>query len=117
MGNALLGFRLRGSRWLRRQLQHCRRLPLAQMRQHHDLPIGEFERIVVCRCGLLVDLSKDRRPGVDCPFFPTEQASRGARNWFGKSQFRSRHYTNCNSKMIRGGEAACASARPLTFIS
>ena len=75
MGNSLLGFRLSGGRWLRRQLQHCGRLPLAQTRQHYDLPIGEFERIVVYRCGTLVNLSKDRRPVVDCPFFPTEQVS------------------------------------------
>jgi hypothetical protein len=65
---------------------------------------------MMCGRPVLVDLSKDCRLVIDCLRFPTEEASWQARNFPGKGQFRSRHHTHCQSKIIRGGEAACAGA-------
>ncbi len=110
VGDALLGIRLGRSRWLRRQLEHCRRLTLAQTRQQDGLPIRKFKRIVMCGKLVLVDLSKDCGLVVDGLRLPPEQACGHAHNFPGECQFRSRHYTHRQSKIIRGGEAACPSA-------
>jgi Bacterial AMP nucleoside phosphorylase N-terminus len=105
VGDALLGIRLGHGRWLRRQLKHCCRLTLAQERQQHDPSIRKFERIVMCGRLVLVDLSKDCRP-VDGLRLPPQQASRQARHFPGEGQFRSRHHTDRESEIFRGGEAA-----------
>jgi hypothetical protein len=82
-GDALLGISLSRGRWLRRQLKHCCRLTLAQTRQQHGAPIRKFESIVMRGKLVLVDLSKDCRPVVDCLRLPPEQTSRQARNFAG----------------------------------
>ena len=106
VGDALLGIRLGRGRWLRRQLQHCCRLTLAQVRQHHGPPIRKFDRIVMCGRLLLVDLSKDCRPVADGLRLPPQQASRQARNFPGEGQFRSRRHTHREFEIFCGGEAA-----------
>ena len=112
IGDALLGVRLSRGRWLRRQLQHCCRLTLAQQCQQHGPPIRKFERIVMCGHFVLVDLSKDSRLVVDCVClrFPPEQAGRQACNFTSESQLRSRHHTHRQFRIVRGGEAACPGA-------
>ena len=72
VGDALLDIRLGRGRWLRRQLKHCCRLTLAQVRQQHGPPIRKFERIVMCGKLVLVDLSKDCGLVVDCLRLPPE---------------------------------------------
>jgi hypothetical protein len=71
-GDALLGISLSRSRWLRRQLKHCRRLTLAKVRQQHGPPIGKFERIVMCGKLVPVNLSKDCSLVVYCLRLPPE---------------------------------------------
>src|SRR6516165_11991054 len=48
-----------------RQLQHRRTLTLAQARDQHHLPIREFQRIVMSRGVVHVDLSEAREPLPD----------------------------------------------------
>jgi hypothetical protein len=93
VGDALLDICLGRGHWLRRQLQHCCRLTLAQDRQQHGPPIRKFERIVMCGQLVLVDLSKDCRLVVDCLRLPPDSASRQARNFPGEGQLRSWQHT------------------------
>jgi SAM-dependent methyltransferase len=110
IGNAFAGIRLSRGRRLRRQLKHCRNLTLAQTRQQHGAPTRKFESIVMCGHCVLVQLPEDCRLVVDCLRLPAEQAGRQARHFAGEGQFRSRHYAHRQSKIIRGGEAACPGA-------
>ena len=94
VGDALLGIRIGRCRRLSRQLQHGCRLILAQDRQQRGPPIRKFERVMMCGRSVLVDLSKDCRPVIDCLRFPAEETSWQASNFPGEGQFRSRHHTH-----------------------
>jgi len=48
-----------------RQLQHRRALAFAQAREQHDLPVREFQRIVMDHSVLHVDLPEAREPLSD----------------------------------------------------
>ena len=60
MSNAPLGLSFNSSLWLRRQLQNRRLLASKQSCKKHDPAIGKFQRIVMHRDLVLVDLPKDR---------------------------------------------------------
>jgi hypothetical protein len=55
-----LGLSFNGSLWFCRQLQNGRLLVLTQSRQKHDPAIRKFQRIVMRRDLVLVNLPKDR---------------------------------------------------------
>src|ERR1700719_679937 len=61
----LLGRRLSGSLWLGRQLKNRSLLTLTEDCQQHDLAVRKFDRIVMGRYFLFVDLPKDRRRVVE----------------------------------------------------
>jgi hypothetical protein len=65
-----------GSLWLRRQLQNSRLLTLTQSCQERDLAIRKFQRIVMRRNFVLVDLPKDRCLVFDYFIPPWYEASR-----------------------------------------
>jgi len=62
--------------WLRRQLKNRSLLALAQQRQQHDPPIRKFQRVVMRRQPLLVDLSENRCLVVNHLAAPGQQAGR-----------------------------------------
>jgi hypothetical protein len=69
-----LGFN--GSLWFRRQLQNSRLLAFTQACQQHDLAIRKFQRIVMHRNFVFVDLPKDRGLMRDYFIAPGYQARR-----------------------------------------
>ena len=54
-----------GSLWFRRQLQNGRLLALLEECQKDDLPVREFQGVVMDRWPILVDLAKYRRAVPD----------------------------------------------------
>jgi hypothetical protein len=76
VSHAPLGLSFNGSLWFRRQLQNSRTLALTQSCQEHDSAIGKFQRIVMCRDLVFVDLPKDRCLMLDYLIAPGYQARR-----------------------------------------
>jgi hypothetical protein len=71
-----LGLSFNGSLWFRRQLQNGRSLALKQSCQERDPAIRKFQRIVMRRNLLLVDLPEDRCLVLDYFIAPSYQARR-----------------------------------------
>jgi hypothetical protein len=74
--NALLGLSFNGGLWLRRQLQNRGLLASTQCRQEHDPAIRKFQRIVMRRNLVFVNLPKDCCLVVDYFIAPRYQARR-----------------------------------------
>src|SRR5713101_4161516 len=62
------------------QLQYCRMLTCAKMREQHDLPIGEFEGIMVRTWIVQVDLPEPRHLVEYLPLTLLEKAQLKSRN-------------------------------------
>jgi hypothetical protein len=88
-----LGFS--GSLWFCRQLQNRGLLAPTQSCQERDPAIGKFQRIVMRRDLVFVDLPKDRRLMLDYFIAPGYQARRQAFNLFSKRQLRPRKDADC----------------------
>jgi hypothetical protein len=73
-GNAALIFGFLRRFRIGRQLQNRRLLAFAQQCQQHDSTIGKFQRIVMRRCFLLVNLPENRGPVIDHAVTPQQQA-------------------------------------------
>ena len=71
-----LGLRFNGSLWFCRQLQNGRLLALKQSCQERDPAIRKFQRIVMRRDLVFVDLSKDRCLMFDYLITPGYKPSR-----------------------------------------
>jgi hypothetical protein len=102
--NSFLGLRLGGAGWLSGKLKHCCCLTFRQVRQKLNVPIREFQRIVVCARLAFVDLPKDGRGVRDCFHFPTKEANPRALKLLVKGKFSPRKYTNCGPRILRRGE-------------
>jgi hypothetical protein len=76
VSHAPQGLSFNGSLWFRRQLQNGRTLALTQFCQQHDSAIGKFQRIVMHRDLVFVDLPKDRCLMLDYFIAPGYQARR-----------------------------------------
>jgi hypothetical protein len=76
VSHAPLGLSFNGSLWCRRQLQNGRLLALKQSCQERDPAIRKFQRIVMRRNLLLVDLPEDRCLVLDYFIAPSYQARR-----------------------------------------
>jgi hypothetical protein len=76
VSQAPLGLSFNGSLWFRRQLQNGRLLALTQSCQERDPAIRKFQRIVMRRDFVFVDLSKDRCLMFDYFIAPGYQARR-----------------------------------------
>jgi hypothetical protein len=76
VSHAPLGLSFNGSLWFRRQLQNGRLLALTQSCQERDPAIRKFQRIVMRRDFVFVDLSKDRCLMLDYFIAPGYQARR-----------------------------------------
>jgi hypothetical protein len=95
VSHAPLGLSFNGSLWFCRQLQNGRLLALTQSCQERDPAIGKFQRIVMRRDLVFVDLPKDRRLMLDYFISPGYQARRQAFNLFSKRQLRPRKDADC----------------------
>jgi hypothetical protein len=73
VSHAPLGLSFNGSLWFRRQLQNGRLLALKQSCQERDPAIRKFQRIVMRRNLLLVDLPEDRCLVLDYFIAPSYQ--------------------------------------------
>jgi hypothetical protein len=62
------------ARWLSWKLKHCCRLTFRQVRQKLNVPIREFQRIVVYARHVFIDLAKDGRGVLDCFYSTAKQA-------------------------------------------
>ena len=76
VSHAPLGLSFNGSLWFRRQLQNRGLLALIQSCQESDPAIRKFQRIVMRRDLVFVDLPKDRCLMVDYFIAPGYQARR-----------------------------------------
>jgi hypothetical protein len=76
VSHARLGLGFNGSLWFCRQLQNDRLLALTQCCQQRDPAIGKFQRIVMRRDLVFVDLPKDRCLMLDYFIAPGYQARR-----------------------------------------
>jgi hypothetical protein len=76
VSHASLGMSFNGSLWFRRQLQNGCLLAFTQACQQHDTAIRKFQRIVMHRNFVLVDLPKDRGLMRDYFIAPRYQARR-----------------------------------------
>src|SRR4029077_9261410 len=76
VSNPLLGFYFSRGDGLRWKLEHRCFLTHQQVSQQYLLPVGKFQRIMMCSRVLLVDLPKDRGRVIEGTRFPTEQAAR-----------------------------------------
>jgi hypothetical protein len=76
VSHAPLGLSFNGSLWFCRQLQNGRLLTLTQICQEHDSAIRKFQRIVMRRDLVFVDLPKDRCLMLDYLIAPGYQARR-----------------------------------------
>jgi hypothetical protein len=70
-----LSQRLGGGGWLSGKLKHCCCLTFGQVRQKLNLPVGKFQRVVVCARLAFVNLPKDSRGVLDCFHFTAKQAN------------------------------------------
>jgi len=113
MGDARASFRLSLRRRVRGQLQHRRVLTYAQMREQHDLAIGELDGIVVRTWIVQIDLPEPPNPMRDVPRFPLEktQEKSGLRSLdfaierdLGARKKAHRHLgvSNCGESVCRG---------------
>src|SRR6516162_3817608 len=90
-----------------RQLQHHRALAFAQAREQHDLPVREFQRIVMDHSVLHVDLPEARELLSD--FLVGEDADakhRLALDILVERNLRARQQTDCNMRLPNRGKAA-----------
>src|SRR5215471_4946210 len=97
------GHRMRADR----QLQHRRALAFAQAREQHDLPVREFQRIVMDHSVLHVDLPEAREPLSD--FLVRENADAEPRLAFYilvECNLGARQQTDRNMRLPDRGEAA-----------
>jgi len=78
VSNARASFRW-GWRGVRGQLQHRRALTHAQMREQHDLAVGELNRIVMRAWIIHVDLPEPSNPVTDVPRFLLEKTQEKSR--------------------------------------
>ena len=76
VSHAPLGLSINGSLRFCRQLQNGRLLALRQRRQERDPAIGKFQRIVMRRDLVFIDLPKDRCLMLDCFIAQGYQARR-----------------------------------------
>jgi hypothetical protein len=76
VSHAPLGLSFKGSLRLCRQLQNGRLLAVTQSCQERDPAIGKFQRIVMRRDLVFVDLPKDRCLVLDYLIAPGDQARR-----------------------------------------
>src|SRR5215472_2524428 len=90
VSHAPLGLSFNGSLWFCRQLQNGRLLALTQSCQECDPAIGKFQRIVMRRDLVFVDLPKDHRLILDYFIAPSYQACPQAFYLFSKRQLRPR---------------------------
>src|SRR4051812_10858329 len=70
-----LRLRLGGGSWLSGKLKHCCSLTFIQVRQKLNVPVGKFQRVVVCVRLVFVNLPKDGRGVLDCFHFPAKHAN------------------------------------------
>jgi ubiquinone/menaquinone biosynthesis C-methylase UbiE len=113
VSHALLGLRFNGTLWFRRQLQNRGLLTFAQAGQEHDLAIWKFQRVVMRRNLVFVDLPKDRRLVLDDAIMPRPQSNRQALNLVRKSQlssgqnaYRDRCIFGCSEASRAGAKVA-----------
>jgi hypothetical protein len=102
--NPFLSLRLDGVGWLGWKLKHCRCLTFRQVRQKLNVPIREFQRIVVRAWLAFVDLPKDGRSVLDCFHFTAKQANPRALWLLIEGEFSARKNTNCGPRILRCGE-------------
>jgi hypothetical protein len=76
VSHAPLGLSFNGSLWFHRQLQNGRLLALTQSCQERDPTIRKFQRIVMRRDFVFVNLPKDCRLMLDYFIAPGYQAGR-----------------------------------------
>jgi hypothetical protein len=112
VSHAPLGLSFNGSLWLRRQLQNSRFLASTQCCQEHDRAIWKFQRIVMRRNLVFVDLPKDRCLMLDYRIAPSYQARREASNLFSKRQLGPRKDAHCDVHVL----GCCESSRARTKI-
>jgi hypothetical protein len=111
VSRALLGLRFNGSLWFRWQLQNRGLLTFAQAGQQHDLAIGKFQRIVMRRNLVFVDLPKDRCLVFDDAVVPRPQPNRQALDLVSKSQLSSGQNAYRDRCIFGCGEASRAGAK------
>src|SRR5215831_11929155 len=97
-----LSWRLR----LCRKLKHCCLLTLMQVRQENKRAIREFECVVMHLWYVLVDLSKDRRPGAYCYRLPAIDTGR-IYHLGGKGELRSGKNADRRCGILRCGKPTC----------
>src|SRR5262249_24718882 len=97
-----LSWRLR----LCRKLKHCCLLTLMQVRQENKRAIREFECVVMHLWYVLVDLSKDRRPGAYCSRLPAIDTGR-IYHLGGKGELRSGKNADRRCGILRCGKPTC----------
>ena len=102
MRNPLLRLPLALGRRLRRELEHGCFLTFKQVGQHHDLPVGKFERVVMGSRLFLVDLSEDGRCVIELGCLPAKQPAGYTLYLAGKGELRSGKNTNCGTDVFRG---------------
>jgi hypothetical protein len=86
-----------------RQLENGRMLTLFQERQQHDLPIWEFQRIMMVHRVVLIDLPEDCGLVVDSVLTPRPQTY--APNFICERQLRSGQYANRHARIFWRREA------------
>ena len=111
VSHAPLGLSFNGSLWFCRQLQNGRLLALTQSCQERDPAIGKFQRIVMRRDLVFVDLPKDRRLMLDYFIAPGYQARRQAFNLFSKRQLRPRKDAHRYVRVFGCCESSSASTK------
>src|SRR5215831_955685 len=110
-----LSWRLR----LCRKLKHRCLLTLMQVRQENKRAIRKFECVVMHLWYVLVDLSKDRRPGAYCS--PAKETGRRTYHLRGKGELRSgkktiRHDPGTRAEAFRSGVQRMGSATATSVI-
>src|SRR6516165_10426011 len=103
--DARLGFCLSWRLRLCRKLKHCCLLTLMQVRQENKRAIRKFECVVMHLWYVLVDLSKDRRPGAYCS--PAKETGRRTYHLRGKGELRSGKNADRRCGILRRGKPAC----------
>src|SRR6516162_763389 len=101
-----LSWRLR----LCRKLKHCCLLTLMQVRQENKRAIREFECVVMHLWCVLVDLSKDRRPGAYCSRLPAIDTGR-IYHLGGKGELRSGKNADRRCGILRCGKPTCTGVK------
>src|SRR5262252_4774764 len=107
VGDALLGFCLDSALGLRGKREDSCVLPFMELRQQHDLAIGELERVMIGVKRALVDLAKDRN-GVAGIGWKHEGGV--ILDWPLERQFGTRKYADSHRTILRRGESSRAGA-------